>query len=426
MKIIHRALAILGMATVALVLCAIGLLWGVRQALKPEAGGWATTLHLGPMEIEASVPSLIWIGTTPWVGALLDGYSIQTRLGPVHVDWDDKRKWLAMQCKPCRVPAHSLGAETLLLDAVGLTVRRQGSQLEGQLSTGKLIAPWRGRLTPDAMRVQLELADTPIRDGYELFAQAIPEWQSASIEGTFGLRASVTLPSGEFSFKPHLAGFTVNGLGTEAFRSARSNCAAGLRRSRMRTDSVLARAVIAAEDQRFYEHSGYDLSELTESLQRNQHEGRIERGASTLSQQLARLLVTGGERTPIRKLRELLYAVEMEQTLGKARILRLYLDHAPWGDGICGADAAANRYFGVRAQELDATQAIWLAAMLHHPSAEAQSWDATGQINLPRAQWVANSLRPMPRAEREALAEALSQAAWSASPPAGRGSSQMP
>ena len=55
------------------------------------------------------------------------------------------------------------------------------------------------------------------------------------------------------------------------------------------------------------------------------------RGASTLSQQVAKLLVTGGERSPVRKLRELLYAVEMEQTLGKARILRLYLDNAPWG-----------------------------------------------------------------------------------------------
>ena len=182
----------------------------------------------------------------------------------------------------------------------------------------------------------------------------------------------------------------------------------------MGPDSLLARAVIAAEDQRFFEHTGFDLEELSTSFERNQREGRIERGASTLSQQLARLLITGGERTPARKLRELLYAVEMEQTLGKARILRMYLDHAPWGNGLCGAQAASRHYFGLRAQDLDAGQAVWLAAMLHQPAVEAQRWASSGHINLPRAQWVATSLRPMPRRQREALAEQLGQVTWPA------------
>ena len=94
----------------------------------------------------------------------------------------------------------------------------------------------------------------------------------------------------------------------------------------------------------------------------------VERGGSTLTQQLARLLVTGGERSAERKLRELLYAVEMEQTLGKPRILRLYLDNAPWGvdasGGLCGAEAAARHYFRRAAVRLEPAQAVWLAAML--------------------------------------------------------------
>ncbi len=124
--------------------------------------------------------------------------------------------------------------------------------------------------------------------------------------------------------------------------------------------------------------------------------------------------MTGAERTPTRKLRELLYAVEMEQTLGKARILRLYLDSAPWGSGICGAEAAARQYFGIRARELDAGQAVWLAAMLHHPVMEADHWATTGRINVARAHWVANAMRPMPRSERDELVNSLAEVDWPA------------
>jgi membrane carboxypeptidase/penicillin-binding protein PbpC len=102
----------------------------------------------------------------------------------------------------------------------------------------------------------------------------------------------------------------------------------------------------------------------------------------------------------------------MEQTLGKARILSLYLDNAPWGDGICGADAAARQYFGLRAHELDAGQAVWLAAMLHNPALEARQWATTGHINVARAQWVATSLRPMPRSAREELFNSLTDVDW--------------
>ena len=116
------------------------------------------------------------------------------------------------------------------------------------------------------------------------------------------------------------------------------------------------------------------------------------RGASTLSQQVAKLLVTGGERSPVRKLRELLYAVEMEQTLGKARILRLYLDNAPWGATICGARAAAHTYFNKRADQVTTDEAAWLAAMLHNPALEVRHWTDTGQINVKRTQWVAAHL----------------------------------
>jgi membrane peptidoglycan carboxypeptidase len=123
---------------------------------------------------------------------------------------------------------------------------------------------------------------------------------------------------------------------------------------------------------------------------------------------LAKRLVTGDARSATRKLRELLYAVEMEQTLGKARILQLYLDNAPWGAGLCGAEAAARGYFGRSARQLEPAQAVWLAAMLHRPDAEARAWRSSGSIALERAEWVAGQLRGGTRErERRAAIAAL-------------------
>ncbi|MEO7392235.1 MAG: transglycosylase domain-containing protein [Ramlibacter sp.] len=97
-----------------------------------------------------------------------------------------------------------------------------------------------------------------------------------------------------------------------------------------------------------------------------------------------------------------------------ARSLRLYLDNAPWGARLCGAEAASDHYFGVRAHELTPGQASWLSAMLHNPTAEAQHWAQTGQINLARAQWVALGLRGLSRKQKVALAAAMGERDWPA------------
>ena len=192
---------------------------------------------------------------------------------------------------------------------------------------------------------------------------------------------------------PHAVKTPIRGLGTAQWAQARSACSKGLPALTLGPDSLLARAVLAAEDQRFFEHPGYDMVELKHALHSNQRTARL-RGASTLSQQVAKLLVAGGERSPLRKLRELLYAVEMEQTLGKARILRLYLDNAPWGAGVCGAQAAAHTYFGTNANQLSKPQAAWLAAILRNPSVEVERRVATATTPpfIAPLRWTAHSL----------------------------------
>ena len=131
---------------------------------------------------------------------------------------------------------------------------------------------------------------------------------------------------------------------------------------------MLPAAVLAAEDQRFELHPGYDDIELASLLASVEPEG-LRRGASTLTQQLARTLFTGGEKTVARKLRELLYAIEMERTLGKPRILELYLNTVDWGPGLCGARAAARTYFRKRPEQLTPLEAAWLG---RHPARAAR------------------------------------------------------
>lgn len=381
-----------------------------NMVLTPLPGEWSVPLRAGPLQLQAGVPTLLRLATAPWVGPLLDGRRLATRGGPVQLAWQAPSRTLLLHCAPCKVTPAGLGEERVVLQELRLSVHRQGHLLHGELASGALRATWHGELSNRELQIRLQLPSSAIVDAYALFGAAIPELARARIDGRFALQAQLSLPDGRLSLVPQVEGFQVSGLGTEVFAAARSACSRPT--SRLTADSWLARAVVAAEDQRFYEHPGYDLAEFSAALGRNQREGRIARGASTLPQQLAKLLVTGDERSPVRKLRELLYAVEMEQTLGKPRMLQLYLAHAPWGPDLCGAEAAAQHYFRKRAHALEPAQAIWLAAMLHNPGLEARRWAETGEINTARAQWVLAGLRGVPRRQRARLAEELAQPGW--------------
>lgn len=398
-------LALAGCACTAIYLIA-------KLVLAPLPGEWSVPLRAGPLQLQAGVPTMIRLATAPWVGPLLDGRRLMTRAGPVRLAWQAPSRTLLLHCAPCTITPAGLGQQRVVLPDLRLSLRRQGQWLDGELASGALRASWRGELSSQQMKIRLQLPSSAIADAYALLGAAIPELARARIDGRFALQAELSLPGGQLRLAPQIEGFQVSGLGTEVFATARSACSR--RSSRLTADSWLARAVIAAEDQRFYQHPGYDLAEFSAALGRNQREGRIARGASTLPQQLAKLLVTGDERSPVRKLRELLYAVEMEQTLGKPRMLQLYLSHAPWGNGLCGAEAAAQHYFGQRAHSLSPAQAVWLAAMLQNPAQHAQDWARTGRIDVARAQWVLAGLQGVPRRQRAKLVQELDQADWAA------------
>jgi monofunctional biosynthetic peptidoglycan transglycosylase len=129
----------------------------------------------------------------------------------------------------------------------------------------------------------------------------------------------------------------------------------------------LRNAVLIAEDSGFFQHSGYDVEEMKESVKRNWRERRFARGASTITQQLAKNLYLSTSRNPLRKVREFFIAQQLERNLTKARIFEIYLNVIEWGDGIYGIEPAARRYFGKSASELLPEEAAVLAAMIPNP-----------------------------------------------------------
>jgi monofunctional glycosyltransferase len=129
----------------------------------------------------------------------------------------------------------------------------------------------------------------------------------------------------------------------------------------------LRNAVLIAEDSGFFQHPGYDIDEIKESVKRNWREKRFARGASTITQQLAKNLYLSTSRNPLRKIREFFIAQELERNLSKPRILEIYLNVIEWGDGIYGIEPASRRYFGKSASQLLPEEAAILAAMIPNP-----------------------------------------------------------
>jgi monofunctional glycosyltransferase len=147
----------------------------------------------------------------------------------------------------------------------------------------------------------------------------------------------------------------------------------------------LQRAVLAGEDTNFLTHHGFDYQSIQKAWEQGQREAAKEarkegedddwlpnfpdfkRGASTISQQLAKNLYLSSQRSFVRKGQEAILTVMLERTLTKRRILELYLNEIEWGDGIYGAEAAAQHYFHKSASALSFSEAAFLSAMIPNP-----------------------------------------------------------
>src|SRR6266513_2662094 len=140
----------------------------------------------------------------------------------------------------------------------------------------------------------------------------------------------------------------------------------------------LINAVVAVEDNKFYQHGGYDLSGIVRAALRNFTAGHVRQGASTITQQLARNSFALKERTFRRKLLEIILSKRIEERFGKQKIMELYLNRIYFGGGLYGAEAASRGYFGKPAKEMTLSECATLAGLIKSPNRLSPWTDKNG------------------------------------------------
>jgi monofunctional biosynthetic peptidoglycan transglycosylase len=163
-----------------------------------------------------------------------------------------------------------------------------------------------------------------------------------------------------------------------------------------RISSNLKRAVIVSEDIEFFSHNGFSTREQRAALEDAWEDKKLPRGASTITQQLAKNLWLSPSRNPLRKVKEAILTWQLERSLTKRRILEIYLNVVEFGEGIYGAEAAARHYYGKSARSLTERQAAELAASLPrprswHPGSKSKGYQSkvrSIQRRMAKASWL--------------------------------------
>jgi monofunctional glycosyltransferase len=311
-----------------------------------------------------------------------------------------------LSCSPCRALLPAISRQPLTVSYMTLTMQGTESHFSGKLIADGVSVNYETKIDKNVVHVRWQLPSTrleklikPLHSVSAVVSRAkVGGLMQAS--GTINLAqasGTIDLPILTWSVKPEISGFSVSGLGTSALKTAeiRYRCPSKPLAGKplpyvwLQPKAMgrwLPRAVIIAEDAQFKNHRGFDLQAIQLILAKGERIQKL--GGSTITQQLAKNFFTGGERTGLRKLEELLYAVEMENTLGKQLIFGLYLNTVEWGPGICGAAQAAKAYFQREPKQLNPSQAAWLSGILKNPH---QAWlrqFLTDKPDLDKAKWV--------------------------------------
>lgn len=141
-----------------------------------------------------------------------------------------------------------------------------------------------------------------------------------------------------------------------------------------RISPFLIKAVIIAEDDKFWKHEGFDFEAIQKAMEKDIKAGKFKAGGSTISQQLAKNLYLTPSKNPLRKIKEAILTWRIERALSKKRIIELYLNVVEWGEGIFGVEAAARHYYGKPAAALGPEEAARLAVVLPNP----RKWSPNG------------------------------------------------
>lgn len=190
------------------------------------------------------------------------------------------------------------------------------------------------------------------------------------------IAAAFIINIGRYFFYPNVAYLKKHNPGKTAFMEYREKTwqqkrvNKKIRRSWVPLSQIspyVMKAVIIAEDHKFWSHEGFDFEAMQKALEKDLKQNKFQAGGSTISQQLAKNLYLSPDKDPIRKIKEAILTWRIENQLSKRRILELYLNVVEWGDGIFGIEAAAHNHYGKSAAQLNAREAVKLAVVLPNP-----------------------------------------------------------
>jgi Transglycosylase len=391
---------------VSLLCCALWFLCWLFNPLDKSAWRIAVPLPvIGTVHVRAW--PLIQLATSSTGRNLVNHTQWQTQYGRVKLE--NKAGLLQINCTNCQLKLNELSSKAIMFDEVSFSVRRINEQLSGVLEIVSDKKPIRVLYTAvghnKGIDLNWSLPSTAIADLLTPLKTHSTAIQKAHVTGTLAANGTLHWPSRLWSAKPVIENFDVTGLGTEKLKTAQVKylCPStsqnainnGINSQAWLNKKELGRwlpiSTIIAEDAQFMHHHGYDFETLSYLLAQENSNKQL--GGSTITQQLAKYFFTGGERQWKRKIEELLYAVEMENTLGKNRILNLYLNTLDWGPGICGASDASQFYFATKPKQLTPIQAAWLAGIIRNPH---RAWSKQYQTNQPDYKRIQEITRFMP------------------------------
>lgn len=300
---------------------------------------------------------------------------------------------------PAPLPPHPL---VIQLETVPPAGPGAALALQGEARLGPVSATVGATVQDGAADVVFDTEDVALDDAVALFGPLVPEASGAILGGTLGLSGRYAWPAGDWALQPRADRLSAEAVlppvelrgGPFAWTAPTAGGGTALRRAGegvpgwvpLREAGLFPDAVIAAEDSAFATHRGYDPAAVQAALDRmaTEPDGLL-RGGSTLTQQLAKnLFLDRSDRSLARKLRELLLALELEQTLPKRRILELYINVVELGPGLVGVGEAADAYFLKRPARLTPREAAFLAAILPAPTRwGGRAW-RTGRVPTAR------------------------------------------
>lgn len=357
--------------------------WGERVLLEGLSGSLRPELSLtGPA-------GRVWDeegGLRAELEWALDQAPLRARLRiQVREAGDEIRATLAsddLEVHHALLAARPLGPWSLRAEAA-LDRATRAVELRGTLGS----LPVQATLRPDPQGgwvVHGSALDLPLSAVIELFADQIPEARAARCEGRIGVIFEAQAAPKGWKIEPRAQGLRCKGLlgdpdalreGSVSWRARAADGSPRLARTGPGEPGFtpwlqgqrVAEAFVASEDIRFFSHPGYDLSAIEEALAEAAAGEERPRGGSTITQQLAKNLFTGDERTLVRKLRELMYTLDLEGSLQKRHILQLYINIVELGPELYGVGPAADLYFAKSAAGLTDKEAAFLATLLPSP-----------------------------------------------------------